>query len=266
MPPSSPVRHPFLDGPYPRAMAHRGWHIGNLAGMENTLSAFVRAVDEGYAYVETDAHTSADGVVVLHHDLGLARTTGGAGHLATLSAAELSGLLVAGREPVPTLAEVLLALPRTRFNIDVKADSTVRPLLTVLSDTDSWDRVCVAAFSEPRLRQLRRLAGPRLLTSLGPTSVAALRVRALLPVGMPTTGLPVGDVAQVPVGAWGLRVVDRRFVGEVHHGSREVHMWTVNEAALMHGLLDRGVDGVITDAPDVLREVLESRGQWRPRG
>ncbi len=74
-------RHPYLDGPYPRAYAHRGWHIGELAGLENTFAAFSRAVDEGFGYLELDVHASLDGVAVVHHDATLDRTTDGAGRL-----------------------------------------------------------------------------------------------------------------------------------------------------------------------------------------
>jgi glycerophosphoryl diester phosphodiesterase len=77
-----PERHPYLDGPYPRAYAHRGWHTGELAGCENTLAAFVRAVDEGFGYLELDVRASADRVAMVHHDVTLDRTTDATGPLA----------------------------------------------------------------------------------------------------------------------------------------------------------------------------------------
>lgn len=243
-------------------MAHRGWHTGTMAGLENTLAAFTRAVEEGYAYVETDAQATADGHVVLHHDRTLGRTTAGDGTVGGLTLRELGDELVGGREPIPTLREVLDALPGVRLNIDLKTDAAVLPVLAVLEVTGAWHRVCLASFSESRLARLRRLVGPRLLTALGPRSVAALRARSVLPLSLPATGPPPGDVVQVPVGVPGLRLVDRRLLREAHRTGREVHVWTVDDRSEVERLLDLGVDGVITDAPDVLREVLDIRGRW----
>lgn len=248
--------HPFLDAPRPRAMAHRGWHTGALAGLENTMAAFRRAVAEGYDYVETDARVTADGVVLAHHDATLVRTCGVARSIAGSTAAQLRRVRVGGRQPVPSLAEVLDALPDTRFNIDLKTDEVTVPLLRVLDELDAWHRVCLASFSERRLARARHLAGPWLLTSLGPASVAALRARSVLPVGLPRGGLPVGGVVQVPAGVRGMRLVDRRLIAEAHRGGREVHVWTVDDPERMRALLRLGVDGIITDAPDVLHRVL----------
>lgn len=243
-------------------MAHRGWHTGAMAGLENTLAAFTRAVEEGYTYVETDAQATADGHVVLHHDRTLGRTTAGEGAVGGLTLREIGDGLVGGREPVPTLREVLDALPGVRLNIDLKTDAAVRPVLAVLESTDAWHRVCLSSFSESRLARVRRLVGPRLLTALGPLSVAALRARSVLPFSLPATGLPHGEVVQVPVGVPGFRLVDRRLLREAHRTGREVHVWTVDDRSEVERVLDLGVDGIITDAPDVLREVLDIRGRW----
>jgi glycerophosphoryl diester phosphodiesterase len=74
-----PDPHPYLAPPAPRAFAHRGWHIADLAGMENSLSAFRRAAHEGYSYVETDVQVTSDGVVVVHPAAPHARPTDGSG-------------------------------------------------------------------------------------------------------------------------------------------------------------------------------------------
>lgn len=243
-------------------MAHRGWHTGELTGLENTLAAFVRAAAEGYAYVETDAQATADGAVVLHHDATLTRTTGVAAPVVQLSLPEVRRALVGGQEPVPTLDEVLRALPHTRFNIDLKTDAVVDPLLRLLNVHEAWDRVCLASFSDSRLARVRRLTRGRVLTSLGPASVGALRVRSLLPVGLPARGPPSGQLVQVPAGARWLPLVDHRFLAQAHRSGREVHVWTVDSPTRMHALLELGVDGIITDAPEVLREVLDTRGRW----
>ena len=88
--------HPYLDGPRPRAYAHRGWHLDELAGLENTMAAFRRAVDEGYGYLELDVHATADGIPVVHHDRTLDRTTDAVGRLAGRTAAELDRVRVRG--------------------------------------------------------------------------------------------------------------------------------------------------------------------------
>lgn len=259
-------RHPFLDGPFPRAFAHRGWHLGELAGMESSLTAFRRAAAEGYRYLETDVRATRDGVVVVIHDATLDRTTDGCGEIEKLGWAAVKSARVAGREPICRLADLLEELPGMRLNIDVKADSAVAPVLNLLHRTRGWDRVCLASFSEARLQRLRTAAGPRLLTSLGTASAVALRLRSMVlsrrGARKPAT-LPIrGRLAQLPVRMCGVQVVDRALVRCAHRRGLEVHAWTVDRAAEMAALLDLGVDGLITDRPDVLRDVLRVRGVW----
>ncbi|WP_209618790.1 glycerophosphodiester phosphodiesterase family protein [Saccharothrix coeruleofusca] len=257
------VTHPYLSGPHPRAFAHRGWHLDDLAEMENSLSAFRRAVAEGFRYLETDVHATSDGVVVVHHDDVLDRTTDGTGPVAAQPWSAVRRARVGGREPVARLEDLLEELPDALVNIDVKADSAVVPVLEVLRRTRALTRVCLASFSERRLARLRALAGPDLLTSMGPRSVGALWAAGRLP-RLPVR-LPVrGALAQVPVRQGGLTVVDRRFVRAAHRRGLEVHVWTVDAEDRMRALLELGVDGLVTDRPDTLRHVLRTRDAWSP--
>ncbi|MDT8912762.1 glycerophosphodiester phosphodiesterase [Amycolatopsis sp. PS_44_ISF1] len=254
---------PYLADPLPRAFAHRGWHLGDLAGMENSLPAFRQAVAEGYRYVETDVQVTSDGVVVVHHDGTLDRTTDGGGEIAARTWAQLKHVKVAGREPLSRLEDVLEELPRTRFNVDVKSDGGVEPFLRVLERTGAMGRVAAASFSDSRLARLRRLAGPELLTAMGPRSVLALWAQGWLPL-VPVGRLARGRLAQVPVRQGPLTVVDRSFVRAVERVGGEVHTWTIDDPAQMRELLDLGVHGIVTDRPDLLRDVLVERGAWRP--
>jgi glycerophosphoryl diester phosphodiesterase len=262
------IQHPFLDGPFPRAFAHRGWHLGELTGMENSLSAFRRAAVEGYRYLETDVRATRDGVVVVIHDVTLDRTTDGSGAIEQLNWAAVRTARVGGREPVCQLVDLLEELPEALFNIDVKADSAVAPVLDVLRRTRAWDRVCLASFSQARLRRLRRAAGPRLLTSMGTTSAVALRLQSMSPL-QPSVrfgaALIGGELAQLPVRWCGIPIVDRALLRYAHHRGLEVHVWTVDRAVEMQALLDLGIDGLITDRPDVLRDVLRARRAWPGR-
>ncbi len=249
----------FLDGPSPRAFAHRGWHTGDLHGLENSLAAFRRAVDEGYRYLETDVRLTADGVPVLFHDALLDRVTDAQGPIADLTFDQLSRVRIGGRAPIPTLAEVLHALPDARFNIEPKTDAAVGPLLDLLHDAGAAARVCVGAFSDRRLQTVRAVGGPGLATSLGPREISTAMLAA-------ATGRPIRPrpaiAAQVPPRFGRLPVATPRFLRAVQAAGLEVHVWTVNDPAQMNRLLDLGVDGIMTDRPDLLREVLRRRGQW----
>ncbi|MGQ0838985.1 glycerophosphodiester phosphodiesterase family protein [Actinokineospora sp.] len=257
--------HGFLAGPYPRAFVHRGWHSAEhaddgLAGMENSLSAFRRAVAEGYRYLETDVHATSDGVVVVHHDEVLDRTTDGAGAVARLPWASVRRAKIRGREPVSRLEDLLEELPDALVNIDVKAERAVEPLLAVLRRTNALDRVCLASFSEARLTRVRKLAGPGVLTSMGMRAMAAFWASGRLP--LPARRAPRPLVAQVPVRHGRLTVVDKRLVAVARRRRAEVHVWTIDAAPQMHELLDLGVDGLMTDRPQVLKDVLIERGLW----
>ncbi|MDN5860405.1 MAG: glycerophosphodiester phosphodiesterase [Pseudonocardia sp.] len=260
-------RHPYFDGPYPRAYAHRGWHIGELDGMENTFAAFSRAVEEGFGYLELDVHRTRDGVAVVHHDATLDRTTDGSGPIALRSAAELADVRVGGREPIPVLEQVLADLPQTRVTIELKSAPVVAPVLAVLEKLDAWHRVCIGGFNPAWMTAARAGGGARLCTSMAVTSALGLRSRAWMdqlpgPLSRLRTPAFAGDLAQLPHRFGSLTVVDAGFVRTAHAAGREVHVWTIDDPTEMTELLDIGVDGLLTDRPEVLREVLRRRGQW----
>ncbi|GLH99156.1 glycerophosphodiester phosphodiesterase [Phytohabitans aurantiacus] len=246
----------YLDDP-PLAFAHRG---GAAEGDENTAEAFARAVALGYRYVETDVHATSDGVPVVFHDTTLARVAGRPERIEDLSWAELTTVWPA----VPRLDDVLAGWPEIRFNIDVKAASAIEPTVEAVTRVSAGDRVLLASFSDARLARLRLLAGPKVATSLGMRSVARLKAASV--GGWRITMPPSAVAAQVPVRYGRVRLVDRRFIGYAHRLGLQVHVWTIDDPAEMHYLLDLGVDGIMTDRVDVLRDVYMSRGVWPTEG
>ncbi|MFD7298685.1 glycerophosphodiester phosphodiesterase [Streptomyces sp. NPDC059897] len=253
---TSRVRHPYLDHPGPLALAHRG---GAADGLENTVAAFRRAVDLGYRYIETDVHATSDGRLVAFHDATLDRVTDGGGRIAGLPWSTVRHARVAGTEPVPLFEELLESFPDVRWNVDVKAEPALVPLLDLLRRTRAWDRVCVGSFSEARVARAQALAGPRLATSYGTRGVLGLRLRSY---GIPATLRRSAVCAQVPVAHGRVQVVDHRFVQAAHARGLQVHVWTVNDEKEMRRLLDLGVDGIVSDHIETLRDVLKDRGTW----
>ena len=244
----------FLDGPGPLAIAHRG---GAAHGPENSWRAFAHAVGLGYRYLETDARATADGVLVAFHDRTLDRVTDRAGPLSRLSYADVSAARIDGTEPIPRLEDLLGAWPDVRFNIDVKEMTAIAPLARLLDRTAAWDRVCVGSFSGRRLRTARRVFARPVCLAAPPAAIALVRFARAL-----ATRLAGQDVRCAQVPAW---VATESFIRRAHALGLPVHAWTVNDRQLMASLLDRGVDGIITDETVVLRDLLAARRQWHPR-
>ncbi|MDA8048171.1 MAG: glycerophosphodiester phosphodiesterase [Actinomycetota bacterium] len=256
-------RYAFLDHPGPIPFAHRG---GALEAPENSWAAFRHAVDLGYRYIETDVHATSDGIVVAIHDPDIARTTERSGLVQEMPWSDLAAVRASGTdEPVPRLDDALAAWPDVRWNIDAKHDSVVGPLIETIHRAGALDRVCVTSFNDRRLARVRRAFGPRLCTGMGPAAATALRLASVLPAraAEPFARRVRGfAAAQVPVRQGRVPVVDRRFVDTAHRLGIEVHIWTVDEPSLMATLLDLGVDGIMTDRPSALRDVLAGRGTW----
>jgi glycerophosphoryl diester phosphodiesterase len=255
-------RHPYLDWPGPIPFAHRG---GTSVAPENTLPAFDHAVGLGYRYLETDVHLSADGALVAFHDTDLTRTCGIDRRIADLTVEQIAAIRVGGEAEIPLLSELLERFPTARFNIDCKSDAAVDALVAIVREHEVIERVCLGAFSHDRLTRLRRLLGGGLLTCMSPQEVAALRLAGRIPARF---GRGVQRAAQVPVrygrptGPRGLTVVTPGFVRAAHRLGIAVHVWTIDDADEMHRLFDLGVDGIMTDRPEVLRNVLTERDQW----
>jgi glycerophosphoryl diester phosphodiesterase len=248
---------PFLDFPGPLAFAHQGAHTPGGPG-ENTMAAFERAVALGYRYLETDAHATADGVLVAFHDDSLDRLTDGEGAIADLPWAAVKVARVRDREGIPLLEDLLTAWPDVRINIDPKHAAAVEPLVELIRRTGTLDRVCFGAFSDRRLARLRAALGPGTCTSMGPRQVARLAGAAR---GLPSGRFEAACV-QVPVRAGPASLVTERFVAAAHERGLPVHVWTINDPDEMRGLLDLGVDGIMTDDAEALKAVLTQRGAW----
>lgn len=262
---SDPDRgHRYLDDATPvLAFAHRGGaYHPELEGLENTMVAFAHAVRLGYRYLETDVHATSDGVLLAFHDTVLDRVTDRTGEIATSTYADVQRALIGARERVPRLEDLLDAFPGVRFNIDIKSEQAVAPLAEVIAARGEQDRVLVGSFSVRRLRRFRRLTGGRVATSAHPAEVLAFR---LLPSARLADLLTSGTVAalQIPHRQRGFLVASDGLVRRAHAAGKHVHVWTIDDPDEMRVLLNRGVDGLMTDRTDILRDVLRERGLWR---
>ncbi len=246
----------FLDHPGPLAFAHRG---GAAEAPENTWAAFAHAVSLGYRYVETDIRATRDGVPVAFHDPTIDRVSGQPGVVAKMNWSQLRAVPLPDGREAPRLDEMLAAWPELRWNIDVKRRQAIVPVVEAIRRAGAAERVLVAAFAGRRTARARAALGPQLATGAGRTAIARLMLAKTLP------WLPLGDrpaAAQVPVRRRGLLILDPGFVTACHRAGVAVHVWTVDERSEIERVLDLGVDGIMTDRPTLLKEILVARGQW----
>lgn len=264
-----PERRPFLQHERPLFFAHRG---GSKLAPENTNTAFEKGVSYGADALELDIHQTRDGELVVIHDPTLNRTTNGTGPVATHTLDELRRFDAGYRFTpdggqtfpfrgqgieIPTLRAVFERFPDLRINIEIKDPSPEREeaLWRVLQEMDAADRVMVGSFSRASLDRFRRLTGGRVGTSAGATEVRAFVLSAL---SRTTRFLrPRYECLQVPDTYGAIRVVSRTTVEAAHRLGLEVHVWTIDDPAQMRALLALGVDGLMSDRPDLLAEALE---------
>ena len=247
-------------------MAHRG---SMLLWPENTMTAFQKAVDLGYRYLETDLQISRDGVLVTFHDDTLDRTTNGTGPVSDYRLEELRNLDAAyrfrlnGEYPyrggsirIPTLKELVTAYPDAVFSLDLKSDGMEEALVETIRRLDLWDRVIVGSFSGTRLRRFRSLVSRPVATSAGPGET----LRFVTAARLGRTPRLTADSLQVPV-KQGITIVNARTVRAARAAGASLIVWTINDRGEMERLLDLGVDGLITDRPDLLRTLIEDRNR-----
>jgi glycerophosphoryl diester phosphodiesterase len=242
----------YRDRPGPLAIAHRG---GAGLAAENTLEAFRRSYDLGLRYLETDVRLTSDGHLVAFHDAFLNRVTAASGRVRSRTLSELAELPVLGAEPVLPLAALIERFPDACFTLDIKDPAVIAPLARLLQAADATSRVCVAAARGSWLQAMRTLTGPDLCTALPWRDLVHLAARSRSSYGR-------AGFAHVPLRLGRVPVFRDDLVARAHNAGLRMIVWTVNDQTTMHRLLDHGVDGVITDRPDLLREVLISRGQW----
>jgi glycerophosphoryl diester phosphodiesterase len=248
----------YRDCPGPFAIAHRG---GAGLAAENTLEAFRRSHALGVRYLETDVRLTVDGGLVAFHDALLNRVTTLTGRVRSHSLATLTATPVRGGGPVLALGALLAAFPDSCLTIDIKDPAVIEPLAQLLNDTGAAGRICAAAARGSWLRQLQALTGPELTTALSWRALAHLASPRLSP---PWSGgaSQTSGFAHVPLQLGRVPVFRDDLLARAHDRDIKVIVWTVNEPDTMKRLLDSGVDGIITDRPDLLRDVLISRGQW----
>jgi glycerophosphoryl diester phosphodiesterase len=248
----------YCDQIGPLAVAHRG---GAGLAAENTLDAFRRSHALGLRTLETDVRITRDGRLVAFHDATLNRVTDARGRVSGRTLAELCATPVLGGAPIVPLPDLLAAFPDCRFIIDVKDRAAVAPLADLLRDSGAARRVCAAGPWESWLADLRERTGPDLTTALSWRALTGLVTSSRATRRLTVDGT-ANCYAHIPLRLGRLRVFADDLVARAHDIGVKVLVWTVNEPSTMHRLLDAAVDGVITDRPDLLREVLIARGQW----
>ncbi len=244
---------PYLDTPTPIAIAHRG---GSVAAPENTVAAFRHAWSLGYRYLETDVHLTSDGVLVAFHDGDLERLAGLPGTIEEQPWEALQAIDLGGGNGIPIMAQLLETFPEAKFNIDPKEDNAVEPLGDLIEEAEAVHRVGVGSFDDTRVATFQHRFGADLCTSPGLMEMLAF-----------FAGETTGDAfaghgcLQIPP-RFGDFEITSELLDQAHDLGLQVHLWTINEEAEMNRLLDLGVDAIMTDDTQLLKDVLVRRGEW----
>lgn len=272
---SAPDRGYYEQVNRPLVIAHQG---GGDLWPGDTMYAFEHAVALGADVLEMDAHISRDGKIVLMHDEKVDRTTDGKGLIEDLTLDQLLKLDAAyGFSPddgqtfpfrgqgiqVPTLERLFRRFPDMRYIVEIKLtrNPIEKPLCELIRRHDMQDRVMVASFHDDVMAAFRDTC-PEVATSASRREVATfVLLGKVFLSGLLSPGFSALQVPYEPSESYNIPVMTQRFIREAHAKNIRVEPWTVNDPDLMKLYINWGVDGIITDRPDLLLQVLGRGGR-----
>ena len=223
-------------------------HRGNTKNFrENTIEAFQDAKDLGFQYLETDLRETKDKKIITFHDPDFERVCGEKIKVIDIDHTKLNNFNFFKPGYTPTLNELLEEFPDTFFNIDLKVSKIGRKVLKILKDMKAEDRVCIGSFNSKNLDEVHQL-NPTILTSMGIRDIVSLKFFKIVNRN--------SKVIQIPETWKGLKVLSKKFLNKCKSLNLKVHIWTINDEKNMQRLIDLGVDGIMTDKPEVLKTIL----------
>lgn len=254
----------------PLVIAHRG----GSTYPENTIPALLHSVEIGADMIEFDVHMTKDGHLVVIHDFTVDRTTNGQGRVDSFTLAELQQLDAGyhhtssgGTFPyrnqgitIPTVREVFERLPTTFMNIELKGQypGIEQRLFELIEEFQMQDRILLASFEQSVIEKFNEIAQGTVAISGGRSEVAkfvALHKLFLAPFYRPKV-----DAIQFPTKVSIFNMGDKKLIKGAHKRGMQVHYWTINDREQMKELLLLGADGIITDEPELLLEVIRELG------
>ena len=233
----------------------------------NTLEAGVNALSVGADILEMDIHLTADNHLVVRHDDIIDTTTNGTGAIAEMSLAQIQqydvgfhkidypGLVAPSGIMVPTLESIFQKMPSSYYIIELKPEETdpADQLCLLIKQYGLQDQVLVGSFYTSVLEYFRDTC-PEVPTSLGQSEVIVMVAMSALGLGHLYS--PAGSSVQLPLTYFGIKILTPAILAAAHQMNLRVDIWTVNDTTIMRDLIDMGVDGVITDRPDLLRQLV----------
>ena len=266
----------FFNHTRPLVIAHQG---GELLAPSNTMAAFQNAANIGVDVLETDIHITKDGHLVTIHDASVDRTTNGKGKIEDLTLTEIQDLdagyhfkNLEGNHNfrgkgvyIPTVEEMFQTFKGIKIEIEIKDDNPPERIKEIASKL--WDliveyqmeeKILIGSFDQDILNTFDRYAKGRVALSAGRQEVKNFVVTHKFLLR--NLYVPHVDAFQVPVEDSGFDLTDQRLIDGAHRLGMEIHYWTIDDPDTMEKLIDSGADGILTNRPDLLLNLIEEKG------
>ncbi|HWO78278.1 MAG TPA: glycerophosphodiester phosphodiesterase [Bacillus sp. (in: firmicutes)] len=264
--------HPFLETKKPLVIAHQG---GADLAPSSTMAAFEKAARLGADVLEFDVHITKDGHLVAIHDATVDRTTNGTGKVESFTLKELKELdagfnfqdengnyTYRGKGvKIPTVQEIFEAFPNHYMMIEIKhnnprnrMDEVVQKLWELIDTYDMADQTLVVSFDQSIVDSFQHFSGNQVALGGGRGEVKNFVISSMLSIQ--PLYRPKVHAFQLPLHVGEIDLTKDYIIENAHNRGMRIYYWTINDKETMEKLIDRGADGIITDRPDLLLEIL----------
>jgi glycerophosphoryl diester phosphodiesterase len=228
-------------------LSHRG---NSKRFIENSFEAFNSVIQMGYKYIETDLRMTLDGEVIAFHDPDLKRLFNLDLQVKDLTFNQIDNLFKEKNCSLLTLEDTLKKFPKIHFNIDLKVEEVIQDSIKVVTDLNAFDRVCFASFRSSRTEKVLR-HNQNIIVSMGMKDVALFKFFNFHNEKI--------KIVQIPLKWKGIKILTRNLIQKAQKSNLLVHVWTINDRKLINNLIDLGVNGIVTDEPELLMEIMKKR-------